>query len=202
MRVTCTAGCAAVREHAWDDAVTRISGDLALWRACFPRAIAANVRYRTDLTDADFRAHFTTLRTLSCAGCDQPNLTSAAFELMADLEILDMRGVPSGLNMLKLCQSALTELQEVYLGYPTIDDEDDEEEGRMQELRHVIRDLWERGVVICWEDCCTTCGIYLAGEHHFLGELRPCTFWECQGSYLLRSGGEPARQCVWHCRLN
>src|SRR5690348_5852226 len=45
----------AVAGHRWlDDTETRITGSLALWRACFPLARSANVSNRHYLTDDDF----------------------------------------------------------------------------------------------------------------------------------------------------
>ena len=42
---------AAVASFPWNDRATEIRGDLRLWRACFPAAVAANVSGRRDLCD-------------------------------------------------------------------------------------------------------------------------------------------------------
>jgi hypothetical protein len=67
---------------------TVIHGSIALWRACFPRAISANVAQggkdnwrnsngrRTPVVDADF-VRFVGLRALNMSMCTQ--VTDAAF---------------------------------------------------------------------------------------------------------------------------
>jgi len=68
---------------------------LSSWVNSFPRARAANLRYRLDLRDADFTTTTPMLRQLheiSCAGCNQTGLTDAAFSGMTQLRFLDLRG--------------------------------------------------------------------------------------------------------------
>ena len=47
LRLVCREFLAAVTEQPWEDSETVIQGSLAAWRACFPRARAANVTQRT-----------------------------------------------------------------------------------------------------------------------------------------------------------
>ena len=71
LRLVCREFLAAVTEHPWEDRETVIQGSIAAWRACFPRALCANVRqyaYRgkvraTPVVDADF-THLEALREL------------------------------------------------------------------------------------------------------------------------------------------
>ena len=44
----------AVATFPWRDLKTVITGSVALWRSCFPRAVAENLRKRSDLTTGDF----------------------------------------------------------------------------------------------------------------------------------------------------
>lgn len=44
----------AVAAFPWSDSTTLVSGSVALWRSCFPRAIAINLRSRLDLKVTDF----------------------------------------------------------------------------------------------------------------------------------------------------
>ena len=82
---------AAVAAFPWADTATVIRGDLARWRACFPRARVANVSGRRDLSDADF-AHLAGLHTLDMSWCRSPRLTDAALALAGPgLRVLNMR---------------------------------------------------------------------------------------------------------------
>ena len=117
LRLGCRALCAAVAAHAWRDSETLILGSVAAWRACFPRALAANVSEtlgrQAPLVDADF-VHFEGLweldvrgcteitdaafsrlrgiRALKMGGCDQEGITDAAFLHLAGIQSLDMHG--------------------------------------------------------------------------------------------------------------
>ena len=77
LRTASRASCDAVAEHAWSDLrehwnsrASHIMGGLASWRRCFPRATAANVYGRLDLTDADF-VHLRGIRKLNMGLCRQ-----------------------------------------------------------------------------------------------------------------------------------
>ena len=74
LRLTCRELKQAVTDFPWEDISTVIHGSIALWRACFPRARAANLGQRegdeawktpngrrTPVVDADF-VHFVGLR--------------------------------------------------------------------------------------------------------------------------------------------
>ena len=52
----------------WRDAETPIRGPLAAWRACFPGAMAACLRGRDDLRDADF-VHLAGVKVLDMSYC-------------------------------------------------------------------------------------------------------------------------------------
>ncbi len=71
----------------WRDAVTRIRGSLAAWRACFPSAVAANVGGRRDLRDADF-VHLAGIKVLVMWGCD--GITDAGLAHLTGIHTLDM----------------------------------------------------------------------------------------------------------------
>ena len=98
LRLVCRECLAAVTAHPWEDAGTVIHGSLRAWRACFPRALAANVRQwspagaaaaarATPLTDADCE-HLAGLRELHMAGCT--SVTDAAFAHLVGIRRLDM----------------------------------------------------------------------------------------------------------------
>ena len=97
LRLVCREFLAAVTEHPWEDRETVIQGSIAAWRACFPRALCANVRqyaYRgkvraTPVVDADF-THLEALRELRMAGC--VGVTDAAFAHLRGIHTLDMSG--------------------------------------------------------------------------------------------------------------
>jgi hypothetical protein len=96
LRLLCREFTQAVREYQWEDKDTLIKGEIRLWRACFPRARAANVcsylgpRYRrVPVVDADF-VHFVGLRELNMAGCKE--VTDAAFAHLAGIHTLNMCG--------------------------------------------------------------------------------------------------------------
>ena len=96
LRLVCREFLAAVSEHPWEDRETAIQGSIAAWRACFPRALNANVSqyaYRaakvraTPVVDADF-VHLEGLRELRMAGC--VGVTDAAFAHLRGICTLDM----------------------------------------------------------------------------------------------------------------
>ena len=96
LRAASRACCEAVAEHAWSDyehdpyAQTRsshIKGSLALWRRCFPRATAANVSGRRDLTDADF-VDLRGIRKLNMRFCKL--VTDAGLEYLSGIHTLYM----------------------------------------------------------------------------------------------------------------
>jgi hypothetical protein len=79
LRLICREFLEAVRAHQWCDSATVIHGSIAAWRACFPRARAADVSMcgeygpepgmRTvPVVDADI-VHFAGLRELRMPGC-------------------------------------------------------------------------------------------------------------------------------------
>ena len=72
---------------------SRITGNVAAWRAAFPAARAVNVSFREDLRDADF-AHIrggpgVRLHTVLMAHCT--GVTDAAFAHLRGVHTLDMR---------------------------------------------------------------------------------------------------------------
>ena len=97
LRAVCKEFRAAVAEHAWDDLATRVHGSLQDWRACFPRARAANVAQQhrshnpfgrlAPLVDADF-VHLAGLRRLDMSSCT--SVTDAAFAHLAGMQSLNM----------------------------------------------------------------------------------------------------------------
>ncbi len=98
LRLTCRELKQAVTDFPWEDMRTVIKGSIALWRACFPRAIGANVGQYNDfhvpfgrltpVVDADF-VHFVGLRALNMACCRQ--VTDAAFVHLRGIRKLKMR---------------------------------------------------------------------------------------------------------------
>ncbi len=103
LRLVCREFLAAVSEQPWEDRGKVIRGSVAAWRACFPRALCANVRCRDDdyddeewdtppgrlgtVVDADF-VHFEGLRELNMALCR--NISDAAFVHLRGIHVLDM----------------------------------------------------------------------------------------------------------------
>jgi hypothetical protein len=88
----------AVGDFPWEDMDTVIRGDVALWRACFPRALGANVGQRgqwgenpngrlTAVVDADF-VLLGGLKALNMSWCRQ--VTDAAFVHLRGIERLYM----------------------------------------------------------------------------------------------------------------
>ena len=70
LRATCKEAATAIAQHPWEDSATLIRGRLRDWRACFPRARAANLANESrqggslrvsPLADADF-VHLAGLR--------------------------------------------------------------------------------------------------------------------------------------------
>jgi hypothetical protein len=88
LRLVCREFLAAVSEQPWEDRETMIQGSVAAWRACFPRARCADVRWRTTpLVDADF-VHFEGLMELRMYNCQ--SITDAAFVHLRGIHTLDM----------------------------------------------------------------------------------------------------------------
>ena len=95
LRATCRDAVAAVAAHPWEDRATVIMGSIGGWRACFPRARCANVRFhehaagwrRIPVVDADF-VHFVGLWELNMARCRA--VTNAAFVHLRSICVLDM----------------------------------------------------------------------------------------------------------------
>ena len=91
----CREFLAAVTEQPWEDSETVIMGSLAAWRACFPRARAANVSQRTlwaagratPVLDAYF-VHLQGMRALVMQRCK--SVTDAAFVHLRGIHTLDM----------------------------------------------------------------------------------------------------------------
>ena len=89
LRLVCSEMREAVAGAAWFDIKTRIKGNLASWRACFPKARAANVYSRRDLVDGDF-VHLKGIHTLNMAWCSQVSITDAAFVHLKGIHTLNM----------------------------------------------------------------------------------------------------------------
>jgi hypothetical protein len=96
LRPLCREFRQAVAAFPWRDRATVIRGSIAGWRACFPRALAANVgRHewrnpsgrRAAVVDADF-VHFAGLRELNMGHCFE--VTDAAFEHLRGVRVLSM----------------------------------------------------------------------------------------------------------------
>ena len=75
LRLVCSDFVGAIADVRWSDTETRINGDLSKWRACFPRARAANVYNRRDLVDGDF-VHLAGLHTLDMSRCRPTAITA------------------------------------------------------------------------------------------------------------------------------
>ena len=120
LRRVCREFLAAVTEHPWEDMQTVIRGSIRRWRACFPRALRANVaeaptiygiRRTIPLLDADFAhleglleldmagcravtdaafAHLRGIRTLRMCHCRHPGITDAAFAHLGGIHTLHM----------------------------------------------------------------------------------------------------------------
>ena len=112
LRQLCKEFKSTVADFPWEDDKTVIKGSVAAWRACFPRAMWANVgqdRYpdyigrRTPVVDADF-VHFVGLRRLYLFGCT--SITDAAF--------VHLTGIKS-LNMAHCNQATITDAAFVHL---------------------------------------------------------------------------------------
>ena len=97
LRAACKEAAAAVAQHPWEDSETVIHGRLGAWRACLPRARAANVAQAAQrggeagraapLLDADF-VHLEGLRELNMKRCT--GVTDAAFAHLRGIRTLDM----------------------------------------------------------------------------------------------------------------
>ena len=101
LRLVCREFQAAVAAYPWEDMKTVILGSIGAWRACFPRARCANVRFQhpqgflrnepgyrhTPVVDADF-VHFVGLWELNMHGCRA--VTDAAFVHLRGIRVLDM----------------------------------------------------------------------------------------------------------------
>ena len=70
-----------VENYPWRDSATRITGSIALWKACFPYARTANISRRNDLTGHDF-CHFTEVQYLDMSGCYKMKLYPYAFSYL------------------------------------------------------------------------------------------------------------------------
>ena len=88
VRSTCREALAAVTTFPWEDSTTRIKGNLALWRACFPQARSANVSGRRDLTNADF-VNLRGIRSLDMSNSGDDDLSDAAFAHLRGVRVLD-----------------------------------------------------------------------------------------------------------------
>ena len=88
---------AAVAAQPWEDMVTVITGRIDQWRACFPRARRAEIRFHpehygwrhTSLEDADF-VHFVGLWELNFSW--NTAVTDAAFVHLQGIRVLHMAG--------------------------------------------------------------------------------------------------------------
>ena len=116
LRLVCREFQAAVAAHPWEDRDTVILGSIGGWRACFPRARCANVRFyenapgwrHTPVVDADF-VHFVGLWELDVSGSTE--VTDAAFVHLRGIRVLDMSfcrritnaGVAHLVGIQKLC---------------------------------------------------------------------------------------------------
>ena len=95
LRLVCREFQAAVAAHPWEDRETVIQGSIGGWRACFPRARCANVRFfehaagwrRIPVVDADF-VHFVGLWELDMSYCRA--VTDAAFVHLRGISVLNM----------------------------------------------------------------------------------------------------------------
>jgi hypothetical protein len=107
----------AARDREWADTRTVVTGDIARWRACFPRAIAANLGGPRWSCDAGLRGlpipehHFPCLSTLEWLSVrNQPSFTDTALlHLGGPLQFLDASGCTAltGLHMEHLAGAAL-----------------------------------------------------------------------------------------------
>ncbi len=79
-----------VADFTWVDLETEIIGSVANWSVSFPRAVAANLSERHDLTEADFSRHFTRLRDLVLTRCESPCVLNGAFARHCNLVHLDL----------------------------------------------------------------------------------------------------------------
>jgi hypothetical protein len=71
LRAASSVCCKAVAEHAWGaESSSWISGSLASWRRCFPRATFANVSEHPTITDADM-VHLSGIHTLLLSKCSE-----------------------------------------------------------------------------------------------------------------------------------
>ena len=102
----------AVAAHEWGDfdkdngKRSHIGGSLAFWRACFPKAVAANIRDNKTVTDADF-VHLRGLVLLLMNGCNQETITDAAFAHLRGIYSLHM----GGCNQSAITDAAFAHLQ-------------------------------------------------------------------------------------------
>jgi hypothetical protein len=95
LRLVCREFLAAVTEQPWKDEETVIKGSIGAWRACFPRALSANVMQysepaewrSTPVVDADF-VHLEGLHFLDMRGCN--SVTDAAFVHLRGIHALHM----------------------------------------------------------------------------------------------------------------
>ena len=107
-----------VKEYPWDDANTKVKGNIKLWRTCFPNAYSINVSNRSkplndsdceyfngikklnisrsifndpesNITDNGFE-NFTNLISLNMSGCDQIYITNTAFKSLKNIKDLNI----------------------------------------------------------------------------------------------------------------
>jgi hypothetical protein len=109
LRLVCREFVGAIADVRWKDTETRINRDLGKWRACFPRARAANVRGRRDLVDADF-VHLAGLHTLNMSWCYLDTITNAAFAHLRGIHVLNM----SHCNQDTITDSAFSHLRGIH----------------------------------------------------------------------------------------
>ena len=96
LRLVCSEFLEAVAVAPWADAETRITRNAGGWRACFPRAMKANISVELSfpqrhnvLIDADF-VHFEGLHSLDMTGCSQAGITDAAFAHLKGIHTLNV----------------------------------------------------------------------------------------------------------------
>ena len=107
LRLVCKDFVKATAEVKWHDLETVVKGDLRSWRACFPKATAANVSGRKDLTDSDFE-HLAGLRTLDMRCCTMSATSDTGIGHLAGIHTLDMRDcLPNPNTISKACLAKL-----------------------------------------------------------------------------------------------
>lgn len=138
LRAVCRDAEAHVANHPWSDTATEV-GNLARWRACFPRAIGVRLKSRwTRWTSSDF-VYLEGIKVLRMDSCyDMSGVRDDAFAFLTEVEELSMRNchefgaTPAAFSHLRalkkldaercalLCDAAfpsLTGLEELRAGY-------------------------------------------------------------------------------------